>query len=80
LIAGLRRDAFTKVALGPASSSRHRATISWPGPRIVTINQPAVDTIKASVGVGVDGTPATWNGLGPDSLRAEAVRIFAPTE
>ena len=28
------------------------------GPRIVTIDQLAVDTIEASVGVGVDGTPS----------------------
>src|SRR6202040_707363 len=59
LIFSLRRDAFAKVALGPASSCRRVSRHFVAGPRIVTIDQPAVDTMEASVGVGVDGTPST---------------------
>jgi hypothetical protein len=39
-------------------SSRDPPFLVLAGPRIVTIDQLAVDTIEASVGVGVDGTPS----------------------
>jgi len=48
------------------------------GLRLVTIGQPAFAKLSVSVGVGVMGHLRHEDGLGPDSLRAEAVRIDAP--